>query len=388
MAMLVNSKCSGCSACIQACPKKCINIEIDDKGFSYVSVNSSQCVNCGICENICPSLNPFQEREIIECHAVRNDNPQIVKQSSSGGAFTAMAEYIILSGGVVCGAAFDENYRVKHVLIDQIEKIHELRGSKYVQSDTSTIFKQIRSVLESGRLVLFVGTSCQVAGLKRYLRKDYDSLYTVDVVCHGVVSPKVWSDYLQSLIGLNSTHDISSISFRDKKFGWKNYSLAIRFKNGSNKIQTIKEDSYLQCFVKNLTLRPSCFDCFAKSGKLASDLSIADLWGVANILPLLNDDKGVTCVLSYTQKGLDLLKSINHLEKYEVDKKLVILNNAAIMKSPIKPEEYESFWSEYSSKGVNVLYEYATALKKKDRISLRASIKLYIKKIIKFLFAR
>ena len=388
MAIWVNSNCSGCSACIQACPKNCINFEIDDKGFKYVSVNSSQCVNCGVCENICPSLNPFQEREIIKCHAVRNDNPQIVKQSSSGGAFTAMAEFIILSGGVVCGAAFDENYRVKHVLIDQIDQLHELRGSKYVQSDTSMIFKQIRSVLESGRLLLFVGTSCQVAGLKRYLRKDYNSLYTVDVVCHGVVSPKVWSDYLHSLIGLNALDDISNISFRDKKFGWKNFSLAIRFKNGSNVIRTVKEDSYLQCFVKNLTLRPSCFDCYAKSGKSDSDLSIADLWGIANILPSLNDDKGVTSVLSYTEKGLELLKSLNNLEKYEVDKKLVILNNAAIMNSPIKPKEYESFWREYSSKGVNVLYEYAAVLMKQDRISVRSSIKLYIRKIIKFLFRR
>lgn len=386
--MLIDSKCSGCSACIQACPKNCISFEIDDKGFRYISVNSSQCVNCGICENVCHSINPFQERDIIECYAVRNSNPQIVKQSSSGGAFTAIAEYIILSGGVVCGAAFDENYRVKHILIDQVDLLHKLRGSKYVQSDTSTIFKQIRSVLESGRLVLFVGTSCQVAGLKRYLRKDYDLLYTVDVVCHGVVSPKVWSDYLHNLVGLNAIDEISGISFRDKKFGWKNYSLAIYFKNGSKLIHPVKEDSYLQCFVKNVTLRPSCFDCSAKSGKSGSDLSIADLWGIANILPILNDDKGVTCVLSYTQKGLDLLKYLDNIEKYEVDKNLVIFNNAAIMNSPMKPKEYESFWQDYTLKGVKVLCEYATAFKNQDRISLRTSIKLSIKKIVKFLFRR
>lgn len=193
------SKCCGCAACVQACPKQCILFEEDEEGFRYPLVDQSKCIDCGLCEKVCPEINQFARRKPIKVYAAINNDETIRMQSSSGGIFTLLAEKIIDEGGVVFGAAFDENWEVRHEYVETRRGLAKLRTSKYVQSRIENRYQQTKKFLGEGRKVMFTGTSCQIAGLKRFLRKDYDNLLAVDVICHGVPSPMVWRDYLEEI---------------------------------------------------------------------------------------------------------------------------------------------------------------------------------------------
>lgn len=190
------SQCCGCSACSQICPKKCITMKVDDEGFEYPLVNSSQCVECGLCKNSCPILNKYSRKNnLLESYIAYANENNIRLKSSSGGIFSLLAEEILNKDGIIFGAAFNNDFLVHHVLIDNLENLYKLRGSKYIQSRIEDTFMKAKQFLEQGRYVLFSGTSCQIAGLKKYLAKDYEKLYTVGVLCHGAPSPKVWEEY-------------------------------------------------------------------------------------------------------------------------------------------------------------------------------------------------
>ena len=227
--------CCGCSACVQKCPKQCISLKEDCEGFLYPIVDKDICIDCGLCEKVCPILYQGEERKPLKVFAAKNHDEEIRKQSSSGGIFTLLAEKIINEGGVVFGAKFDENWDVKHDYTETIEGLAAFRGSKYVQSRIEDNYRKAETFLKQGRKVLFSGTPCQIAGLKRFFRKEYENLLTVDFICHGVPSPGVWRRYLQETVARMcdknrvSTDPISiknarveSISFRDKSHGWKN----------------------------------------------------------------------------------------------------------------------------------------------------------------------
>ena len=232
------SKCCGCNACVQRCPKHCIAMREDEEGFLYPIIDESSCINCGLCEKVCPVLNQGEERKPLKVYAAKNRNEEIRMQSSSGGIFTLLAEQIIQEGGVVFGARFDENWDVIHDYTETIDGLASFRGSKYVQSRVGETYKQAESFLKQGRKVMFAGTPCQISGLKLFLCKDYENLLTVDFICHGVPSPGVWRKYLEELIarqggGKNSvlSHPnelITHIEFRNKRLGWKKYSFALR----------------------------------------------------------------------------------------------------------------------------------------------------------------
>lgn len=191
--------CCGCSACVSRCPKQCINMCEDSKGFLYPQVDKESCIDCGICEKVCPMLNKPEAKEPQHEYAVQNSNEKVRITSSSGGVFSSIATGVLNEGGVVFGAAFDEEWKVCHIGIDTKEELSLLQGSKYVQSHIGDAFPRVEQLLKRGVKVLFSGTPCQIAGLKRYLRKEYNNLFTVDVICHGVPSPKVWREYLKSL---------------------------------------------------------------------------------------------------------------------------------------------------------------------------------------------
>ncbi len=188
--------CCGCSACVQICPKQCISLSADNEGFLYPQVDTAVCINCGLCEKVCPVINQNEPRMPLEVYAAKNTDEEIRLKSSSGGIFTLLAEHIISEGGVVFGARFNENWEVVHDYTETVEGLESFRGSKYVQSIIGENFKKAKFFLDEGRNVLFSGTPCQVAGLKKFLRKEYENLLTVEVVCHGVPSPMVWHDYL------------------------------------------------------------------------------------------------------------------------------------------------------------------------------------------------
>lgn len=238
-------ECCGCSACVQRCPKQCIVMKEDEEGFLYPVVDKEVCIDCGLCEQVCPVLRQREEREPLEVYAAFNKNEEVRMQSSSGGIFTALAEPIIKEGGVVFGARFNEDWEVVHDYVETVEGLSAFRGSKYVQSRIGCTFSQAEQFLKQGRKVLFSGTPCQIAGLKLFLRKEYENLLSVDFICHGVPSPGVWRQYLNEFIVyqgnkkkisffpskpiiLNSIRDISRIEFRNKRLGWKKYSFALR----------------------------------------------------------------------------------------------------------------------------------------------------------------
>ena len=308
--ILNKQQCCGCGACVQKCPRQCITLQPDDKGFFYPVVNKDTCIDCGICEKVCPFLTPFDSNTPLKYIGANCKDDSVRATSSSGGAFTVFAESIIKSGGVVFGARFDEHWQIVIDYTETLEGLVAFRGSKYVQASTGKTFSLCESFLKEGRTVLYTGTPCQISGLNHYLRKSYDNLVTCDFVCHGVPSPKVWDNYLQKIIrefkctnkidSTKSGYDyIKSISFRNKDDGWMHFNLLIDLYDPETDTKgQIKElhktNSYMKCFLKNLSIRESCSICRSKEGRSKSDITIADFWSANQYASDLFDDKART----------------------------------------------------------------------------------------------
>lgn len=194
-------KCVGCEACINICPKHCILPTVDDEGFVYPSVNTDNCIDCHLCENVCPVLTPFEPHEAISSYAAWIDDDRIRLKSSSGGIFYRLAEWVIKRDGVVYGAAFDRSLKLRHTKGEKLTSLEQFRGSKYLQSRLGNTYKGVKQVLNTGRMVLYSGTGCQISGLKHFLKKDYSNLIALEVMCHGVPSPKVWDSYIKHIVG-------------------------------------------------------------------------------------------------------------------------------------------------------------------------------------------
>lgn len=302
--------CCGCEACVNACPKSCIDLLYDDEGFLYPSVRMDSCVNCSKCVKVCPAINkPSEAKTPIETLSAINIDETVRISSSSGGIFSLLAEWIIERGGVVFGAVFDEEWNVKHDYTGKKEDLLRFRGSKYVQSRIGTAYKDAERFLKQGIYVLFTGTSCQIAGLKRFLNKEYENLLTADCLCHGVPSPKVWNSYIKEIAG--DINNIKDISFRDKSTGWKKYSFTINLKDGNTITHPARNDIYMKGFLSDLYLRPSCERCPAKSGRCRSDITLADCWGIDRYNPHMDDDKGTSLILVNSTKGQTIIHSVN-----------------------------------------------------------------------------
>lgn len=303
--------CCGCEACVQICPKNCITMETDAEGFRYPVVNSQSCVDCGLCERVCPILKKVrttEQREVAAFAAYTKDET-VRKSSSSGGIFSMLAEHILAQQGVVFGAAFAEDFSVHHISIENRTELEKLRGSKYVQSSTDDTYRQAKALLESGRVVLYTGVGCQIEGLKAFLGKDYDSLYTIDVLCHGVPSPKVWKKYLSEQEEKWGSPVVDAF-FRNKRKGWKRYSVVLNFKNETQYGEIRSNDPYMRLFLANICLRPSCHSCRFKDIPRQSDLTIGDAWGIQNHMPEMDDDRGTSVVLVHTEKGRRLWEQV------------------------------------------------------------------------------
>lgn len=306
-------ECCGCYSCASACPVSCISMEEDNEGFRYPIIDKTLCTECGLCEEVCPVINRFPEKiEEPKAFACYNKNEQVRLKSSSGGIFSILGEYIIRQNGVVFGAKFDKEFSVIHDLTKDIEGLDDFRGSKYVQSLIGENYVKAEHFLKKGVKVLFTGTPCQIAGLKHYLRRDYKNLFAIDIVCHGVPSPKVFRKYLEEL---NSQHKgiLEKIEFRNKSEGWKKFSFTSSRKDGNNKLefrQTLHKNIFMRGFLQNLYLRPSCHSCPSKAFKSGSDITIADYWGIEQIHPEIHDDKGCSVVILNTEKAKHIFSSI------------------------------------------------------------------------------
>lgn len=357
--------CCGCAACVQICPQKCITFEEDKQGFRYPLVDTNNCVDCGLCTKVCPVINRSSPRYPLNVYAAINPNEEIRMRSSSGGIFTLLAESIIQQGGVVFGARFDENWEVEHSYAETVEDIEPFCGSKYVQSRIGTTYVQVKDFLQKGRVVLYTGTPCQIAGLKKYLRRDYSNLLTVDIVCHGVPSALVWRTYLKEVTNHTNKlckNHITGISFRDKSSGWKNYKVLIHGESdidkrnqtsstSKNKI-LLQEDShqnlYMQLFLNDYVLRPSCYNCPAKSGSSESDLTIADYWGISNIYPEFDDNKGTSLVLIYTNSGQQAFNTLM-VKKILTSYQDALKANSSIELSVSEKANVAYFWKIFSA---------------------------------------
>jgi len=328
------SDCSGCYSCANICPKECISIKLDDEGFGYPSIDKEKCINCNLCEKVCPIINtPKTETINTIAYACKNNNEQVRKTSSSGGVFTLLCEEVIKRGGVVFGAAFDENFDVKHIYAETLRECEKLKGSKYVQSKIGNTYKQARKFLNDGKLVLFSGTQCQIKGLNLFLTKDYDNLITSEIICHGVPSPKVFKLYKNSLTKKYNSN-IKDIRFRDKILGWNKFSYVTEFENNEIYLKTLNEDIYMKGFLSDLYLRPSCYECRAKNFSSNSDISLADYWGIERKHPEFDDDKGTSLVLVNTKKGKDIFEKIScNMKVIKTDMEYAIENNPCIVKS-------------------------------------------------------
>lgn len=321
--------CCGCASCVQKCPKQCISLYEDEEGFLYPKVMVEDCIDCGLCEKVCPLLNNSKPILPKDVWAVKNQNESDRMHSSSGGVFIALAREVLASGGVVFGAVFDTDYEVKLAYSETLEGVCPMMGSKYLQARVETAYIDAERFLKQGRHVLFTGTPCQIAGLHKYLRKEYPNLLSVDFLCHGVPSPGVWRRYLKETINklssarraavgkntvlpsLNVMPAIAGIEFRDKTLrGWKKYSFVVRGKSALKADQNSVllsdmhgDNPFMQGFLSDIYLRPSCYECKCKNGVSHSDLTIADFWGIDYLMPDFDDDKGVGLVLVNTSSG-------------------------------------------------------------------------------------
>ena len=364
--------CCGCTACAQRCPKGCITLQADSEGFSYPFVDTNLCNNCGICVKVCPVINQKQSHKPVKVLAAINNNEEIRLKSSSGGIFSLLAEQTLKAGGVVFGAAFNKNWEAEHIYVENAEELERLRGSKYVQSNINNSYKEAERFLKDGREVLFSGTPCQIAALKLFLRKEYRNLTTIDVVCHGAPSPKVWNMYLKEItskllkdmpdekiqsvppIGGTSKSCIEAISFRSKITGWKKFSflLKLNFSNYDGKntavfAEDLHKNSYMQAFLSDLILRPSCYACPAKDSKCGSDITLADLWGSHEICPELDDDQGLSLILIKNKE-----KTLPKFYYKEINYCDALKHNPAIEKSVAEPQKRTKFFKLVDKYGV------------------------------------
>jgi coenzyme F420-reducing hydrogenase beta subunit len=350
--------CTGCAACAAACPKDCITIQPDDEGFPHPHIDLAICINCDLCRQVCPvsrktglAQTPPKADEPAKTHrpevfAAWHLDDAIRLASSSGGVFTALAENILARGGVVVGAAYDENMVVRHVIVDTPADLPSLRGSKYVQSQISpALHRQIRDLLKQGRPVLFSGTPCQVAGLRSFLRQPSEALFCCDLICHGVPSPLLFERYVQhSQAGGGGT--IANVSFRDKTNGWKRYTIRHTLPDGQFRVTPWFDDSYMLAFANDYALRPACYACHFTTVARQGDITIADFWGVANKYPQYDqDDKGTSLILVNTEKGaawLDACCEKLFLGKADLD--TAIAGNPMLVRPTSRPKQRDTFY--------------------------------------------
>lgn len=352
--------CSGCHACSNVCPKQCITMTEDSEGFLYPQIDEDKCVNCGLCEKVCPIINvPKALDNTILAYACKNRDNGARDLSSSGGVFSLMCNYVISKKGVVFGAAFDESFSVSHMYAETLEECEKFRGSKYVQSKIGDSYIKAKQFLDSERVVLFSGTPCQIAGLEAFLIKKYENLIMIDIACHGVPSPSVYKKYIDLLEEKNKSK-ISSISFRDKSTGWSKYSFRVDFENGNKAKEIGCNNIYMKGFLSDIYLRPSCYECKFKKPVTSADVTLADYWGIQKIHPDFDDDRGASLVLVNTKRGQDIIKNISsHIDIIKTDLEYAVSCNPCIAR-PVKYNcKRDEFFNEFHKNDIEkIIHKY------------------------------
>ena len=387
-----NDLCCGCTACYSACPKNAIRMVRDNEGFLYPEVDREKCVNCGMCKKVCPILNKAKLNEFKpKAYLFQNSNEEIRKDSTSGGIFTAIGEFVIKNNGIVYGATFDDNFVVNHIGVESTYELCKFRKSKYVQSNQNNCFKEIKQYLDNGKLVCYSGTPCQVGGLRTYLRKDYENLILVDIMCHSVPSPLVFEKYKGYILKKMNANKILNINFRDKnKYGYKYSMMTVETDNGIYS-QGIDTDPYLRAFFSDVSVRPSCYNCHFKTMKRVSDLTIWDCFNINEIDKSFDDDKGTTRVLVQSEKGEKLLENLDDVRLKELDINIATKKVKEMTNSVNYNSKRKEFFENINADNVFEKY-YPTNFKTKINSFVRktlavtgvySSVKSFAKKILR-----
>ena len=378
------SRCTGCTACYTICSHKASCMQFDDGGHIYPTVNLDLCSDCGLCEKVCPLLHeeriPKDENlDALEVKAIYNKDEEVRQRSTSGGVFSLLAEYVIYKGGIVCAVRFDERFHIYHSFFESIDEMDSYRGSKYAQSDLRETFSQIKSYLKQ-RPVLFIGTPCQVAGLKSYLIKNYENLYTCDFICMSISSGKMWDEYISNY---QQKHQVRRVFFKDKRIGWHkiDWRMLIEDERGEQ-LMSGADNPFFSSYLEHLSARPSCFSCVFRHCRHVSDITIADCWGIETVHPDFDDNKGCTTLILQSEKGKSIFESIKGKANYiDYDIQYVRQYNRHIENQAYKPKGYDQFQLEYKQHG----FKYASnrAMKKSRGNGFVTFIKRQIKRLLK-----
>lgn len=365
-------KCCGCTACMNICPTNAIEMKEDVEGFLYPVVNMDKCINCHLCEKVCPVINSKTNNNDPIAYAMRVKDEKVLETSTSGGFFTPLAEFILENQGVVIGVSYGDNLRVEHVKIDSknADKIEILRGSKYVQSYLGNMFKDVKKLLDSNRLVLFTGTPCQLQGLNNFLGKDYENLVTMDLICHGVPSPKLWDLYVKYQQKKNNSK-ISQIHFRNKTYGYHSGTMKLEFENKKRYYGSARVDYMLKSFFTEISSRPACYECAFKNRRHITDFTVFDCWHISDLVQeVRDDDKGYTNVFVNTNKGKKILEKINNkILIYEVDlEKAISLDGPMVEKSAIPNENRKDFYKTLNNEGLEKTIKKYINVSYKDKL--------------------
>lgn len=377
--------CTGCGACLNACPKDCIKMHTDEFGFLYPNIDISKCINCDKCQNVCPILkNEIKQlNKIPEVYAAWSKNEKVRYYSTSGGIFSEIAYSILRQGGKVVGAAYNNENMVEHIIIDSYSGVEKLRQSKYIQSKVGFIYRLIKKELNAGEYILFVGSPCQVAGLKKYLKTDFDNLITVDFICRGMNSTKAYRYWLNE-IEKKYNSKVKQVWFKYKKFGWKDSPMCtkVTMENGKEYITHSEKNFFMRGYLeKNLYLRPSCSKCQFKGIDRESDITIADFWKVPKEY---DDNLGTSMVMINSNKGKFLFDtSKEKITFYKRDFNEILKGNVCFRQSPTLNPKGEEFLLRLGEKDFSrLISEYAPISYKKIIKEKLSRTKKKIKEII------
>lgn len=381
----IYKECTSCTACSNICPKQCISFNKNKDCFNYPEIDKSKCIECSLCENICPVINKKQTNSKTRAYAVKNKNEKIRMESTSGGFFSLLADYVLENDGYAAGAAYDENFVVKHIIVNDRSELYRLRGAKYSQSELGNIFFSIEKLLEEGKMILFSGTPCQCEGLKAFLKKDYKNLITADLICHGVPSPEVWQKYIDYRSDKeNDGIRPKKINMRCKDSGWSNYGYSTEFvyENGKRTLVLNSRDLFMKAFVGNICLRESCSDCKAKGINRGTDFTLGDYWGIWNQYPEFDDNRGTSAVFVHSDKGEELLNNLNgQLELIETDAENVYKENISFIESSKSHSDRNEFLEQVTADNFEELIKKYFPVKE-SRTNMITRIKRRLKRVI------
>lgn len=370
-------QCCGCGSCAIVCPVSAIKMEADEEGFFYPHIDNNICIDCGLCKKNCAFQSKkkwkseFATRKI---YAAKHFNKKVVAESSSGGAFTAISDFVLNQGGVVCGAAFNVNFEVQHIFTYDKEQRDALRGSKYIQSNIFSVFEKTKKYLSEGYKVLFVGTPCQVDAVKNYLKnRNIDNLILCDIVCHGVASSTIFRDYL-CWLEKKYKSSIVEYNFRNKRYAW--LGAQAKFKNGKIYYNDAEADVFFAMFLSHYILRPSCGNCEYACTERISDITIADFWGVEKSMPEFYSRDGVSLIITNTLEGQRIFDCIKTDIEYIESSMKNCLQPSLIMSSK-HAENRAMFWNDYKIRG------FCYVIRKYVYYDIKRQIRSSIKRILR-----